>query len=291
MPVLKAAKIAKTAALPNHFYSFASMKHTLLSNGRRIAYRSDGSPDGLPLLLLHGFCEDSTVWGDFISYLKSIRIIRVDLPGFGGSDRGVAPGMDVYADAVCAVLNDLSIEKCVLTGHSMGGYAALEFAEKYPERLAGLGLFHSHPFEDSDERIAARRRGIEMLQSGKRDLYVAQLFPGLFAEAFAKANPEIIDTLIDKGKRHAAESIIDALESMIGRKDHSATLKALACPALFLLGAFDSIVPPELGLQAAVLPGIADVHVLPGIAHMGMFEAPEKCVEIVRRFWEFCAER
>ncbi|MBV6439608.1 MAG: Lipase 3 [Saprospiraceae bacterium] len=267
------------------------MKHTLLSNGLRIAYRSDGVAGGLPLVLLHGFCEDSAVWNDFIVPIKSLHIIRVDLPGFGGSDLPLVPGMDVYADAVCAVLNDLSVEKCVLVGHSMGGYAALEFAEKYPERLSGLGLFHSHPFEDTAERKDARRRGIEMLQSGKRDLYVAQLFPGLFAGAFAKANPPIIAAQIAKGKRQSAEAIIAALEGMITRKDHRETLRNAACPVLFLLGTEDSIIPPEQGLQAAVLPDLADVHLLPGVGHMGMFEATERCAEIVRRFWEFCANR
>ena len=267
------------------------MKHTLFSNGRRIAYQADSTTVGLPLVLLHGFCEDAAVWDGFIALLNNVRVIRVDFPGFGGSDLPVAPGMDVYADAVCAVLNDLSIETCVLVGHSMGGYAALEFAEKYPERLTGLGLFHSHPFEDTPERKEARRRGIDMLQSGKRDLYVAQLFPGLFAETFAKANPQIIDALIDKGKRQSAEGIAAALEGMIARKNHAETLRIAACPVLFLLGALDAIVPPEQGLQAAVLPNIAEVHVLPGTAHMGMFEAPENCVEIVRGFWQFCANR
>ncbi|HRI61537.1 MAG TPA: alpha/beta hydrolase, partial [Saprospiraceae bacterium] len=160
-----------------------------------------------------------------------------------------------------------------------------------PERLAGLGLFHSHPFEDTPERKEARRRGIEMLQSGKRDLYVAQLFPGLFTEAFAKANPQMIAALIGQGKRHSAEGIAAALESMITRKNHTETLRRIACPVLFLLGALDAVVPPEQGLQAAVLPDIAEVHILQGIAHMGMFEAPENCVEIVRGFWQFCANR
>lgn len=267
------------------------MKHTLLSNGRRIAYRSDGTTGGLPLVLIHGFCEDATVWDNFIPSLKKIQVVRVDLPGFGGSDLPLAPGMEVYADAVCAVLNDLSIKTCVLIGHSMGGYTALAFAEKYPERLAGLGLFHAQPFEDTPERKAGRRRGIEMLQSGKRDLYVAQLFPGLFPESFAKANPQVIDDLITQGKRHSAEGIAAALEGMIARKNHLGTLRGATCPVLFLLGALDTIVLPEQGLQAAVAPDIADVHVLQGVGHMGMFEAPEKCVEIVRGFWEYCANR
>ncbi len=267
------------------------MNHTLLSNGRRIGYRSDGKSGGLPLVLLHGFCEDASVWDVFLPFLKQIRLIRVDLPGFGVSDPALTPGMDVYADAVCAVLNDLSLEQCVLVGHSMGGYAALEFAEKHPERLAGLGLFHSHPFEDGPERKEARRRGIEMLESGKRDLYVAQLFPGLFPEAYVKSRPEVIEALIQNGRRQSAEGIAAALEGMIGRKNHLDTLRGIECPVLFLLGALDTIVPPELGLQAAVVPSLAELQLLQGVGHMGMFEATEMCVEIVAGFWEFCANR
>lgn len=267
------------------------MKNVLLNNGRRIAYYTGDQMQDLPLVLLHGFCEDAFTWKNMLPGLAALPVLRVDLPGFGGSDLPFAAGMDGYADAVCAVLNDLSIEHCVLVGHSMGGYAALEFAEKYPERLSGFGLFHSHPWADTPERRENRLRGIEMLQAGKRDLYVAQLFPGLFAADFAKKHPEIVDELIRDGRQQSAEGIISALEGMIGRKDHGETLRAAACPVLFLLGEEDPIIPAGEGLKAAVLPGMADVHVLPGIGHMGMFEAPEKSVEIVRQFWEFCARR
>jgi pimeloyl-ACP methyl ester carboxylesterase len=268
------------------------MNYTLLSNqpeGRRVAYKLEGATDGLPLVLLHGFCEDHSIWDPSLPHLHAIRLLRLDIPGFGHSDLPEAPSMHVYADAVRAVLDDLSIEQCVLVGHSMGGYIALEFAEKHPHRLAGLGLFHSHPFEDSAEGKKARLRGIEMLQSGKRDLYVAQLFPGLFAKAFAAAHPVLIQALIEKGKLHSPEGIGAALEGMMARKNHLETLRRLECPAMFLLGSEDAIASPEQVLKAAVLPKIADVHVLPGVGHMAMFEAPQKSAEIVRWFWEFCA--
>ena len=264
------------------------MKHVIASEGRRVAYRVDGAAAGLPLVLLHGFCEDSSVWDGFVPFLQDIRLIRVDLPGFGASDPVLPSGMDVYAEALRTVLDALAVEVCILVGHSMGGYVALEFAEKNPERLAGLGLFHSHPFEDGPERKEARRRSIEMLQSGKKELYVAQLFPGLFPEAYVRANPALIEALIENGKRQPAEGIAAALESMIARRDHRDTLRRAAFPVLWILGALDTIVPAAQALQAAVLSDVADVHLLPGIGHMGMFEAPEKCLEIVRTFWDFC---
>lgn len=267
------------------------MKHTLLSNGRHIACYESGAAGSLPLVLLHGFCEDSTLWDGLLPGLQGIHLLRMDLPGFGGSDLPLASGMDTSADAVCAMLNEFSVERCVLVGHSMGGYVALEFAARYPDRLAGLGLVHSHPYEDSPERRETRRRGIEMVQSGKRDLYVTQLFSSLFAAAFAGQHPDTVDALIENAKRQPAAGIIAALEGMIARMDHTATLRNASSPVLFLLGTDDSIITPEMGLQAAMLPDIVDIHVLEGIGHMSMYETPEKTVEIVRSFWEFCAQR
>ncbi|MBX2893280.1 MAG: alpha/beta hydrolase [Saprospiraceae bacterium] len=265
------------------------MKLTRLPDA--IAYRSEGAVEGLPLVLLHGFCESHSVWDVIMPSLSATRrVVRLDLPGFGASAPPAAASMGTYSEAIRAVLDEVSVEKCVLVGHSMGGYAALEFAEHHPERLSGLGLFHSHPFEDSDERREARRRGIEMLQAGKRDLYVSQLFPGLFAETFAKTHPERLNALIDEAKRFAPEGIAAALEAMLGRKNHTETLRRIACPVLFVLGEQDAIAPPEQVLQAAVLPRVADVHILTGVGHMGMFEAAEKSAEIVHKFWEFCAE-
>lgn len=264
------------------------MKHVIDSGGRRVACHVDGAAAGLPLVLLHGFCEDASVWDGFLPFLQDIRLIRVDLPGFGASEPAPANGMTNYAEALRAVLDALAVDTCVLVGHSMGGYAALEFAEKNPQRLAGLGLFHSHPFEDGPERKEARRRGIEMLQSGKKDLYVAQLFPGLFPEAYVRDNPALLEALIENGKRQPVEGIIAALENMIARKDHRDTLRHAGFPVLWILGELDAIVPASQALQAAVSLDVADVHILPGIGHMGMFEAPEKCLGIVRSFWDFC---
>jgi len=81
------------------------------------------------------------------------------------------------------------------------------------------------------------------------------------------------------------------LEGMLARKNHLETLRFIACPVQFIIGSEDAIASPDRVLQAAVLPAVADVHVLPGVGHMGMLEAAEKTAGIVRRFWEFCAQR
>lgn len=268
------------------------MKKINLANGQSTAFYDTGkTTNALPVVLLHGFCEDSSVWDAIMPFLNELRIIRVDLPGFGKSALPHPPGMDAYADAVYAVLDGLELEQCLLAGHSMGGYTALAFARRYPGRLAGLSLLHSHPYRDTPEKIENRRRGIDMLQSGRKNLYVAQLFPGLFAPDFARLHPELLKTLIAQGCRQPTGGITAALQAMIDRDDHLDTLRQAGFPVQFILGGQDAIVPPEQGLAAAALPAMADVHLFPEVGHMGMFEAPRKTAAALAAFWQLVNTR
>lgn len=241
------------------------------------------------LLLLPGFCEDSSVWDGFLTHLSDdVLVLRMDFPGIGANPLPDPAEMPTYAHAVHDLLESAGVERVVLAGHSMGGYVALEFAARWPQHLAGLSLFHSHPYPDSPERREIRQRGIEMLRSGKKDLFVSQLFPGLFAPAFAEAYPEIINDLIAKGKQQSAESIIAALEAMITRRDHTDTLRQIACPVQFLLGREDKLVAPGPVLRASTWPEVSDVRLLHGVGHMGMLEDPETAAAAIEEFWRSC---
>ena len=241
------------------------------------------------LLLLPGFCEDLSVWDSFVTHLPDdVPVLRMDFPGIGTHPLPDPADMTTYAHAIHDMLESAGIERAVLVGHSMGGYAALEFAARWPQHLAGISLFHSHPYPDSPERREVRQRGIEMLRSGKKDMYVSQLFPGMFAHAFEEAHPEIVNGLIAKGKQHSAESIIAALEAMMTRRDHTDTLRQIACPVQFMLGTEDKVVDPGHILRASNLPEISDVRLLHGVGHMGMLEVPDASAAAIEEFWRSC---
>ena len=86
------------------------------------------------------------MWDDFISAFSHHQIIGIDLPGFGSSSPIENPSVEKYADAVNVLLEKLSVKSCVMIGHSMGGYVALEMSRLIGDRLKGLTMFHSHPF-------------------------------------------------------------------------------------------------------------------------------------------------
>lgn len=265
------------------------MHQSTLSGTQKIAFQRNNPHNGTPpLVLLHGFCEDSSLWDNWCPVMPGMNVVCIDLPGFGQSDLPPSAGIDIYALAVKAVLDDLQVEQCVLVGHSLGGYTALEFAYQFPERLIGCGLFHSHPFADTLEQQENRSRGIEMVQSGKKNLYVAQLFPKLFSEKFTATHPEILQRMIQKGQEQSAEGIVNALISMMDRPDHSATLKKLRVPVLYLLGKQDGLIPPAGVLHIAGDTQQAEIQLLGDAAHMGMFEAPENTQNIVKNFWARC---
>src|SRR5215471_2592237 len=135
-------------------------------NKASIFYRIEG--DGLPLVLLHGFGEDSNVWNEQIDFLKAYcKLIIPDIPGSGRSafkeNESDAKTIDYYAECIHALLQNERINNCLMLGHSMGGYIVLAFAEKYPI-LKGYGFIHSTAFADSEEKKQNRKRGIEMME-------------------------------------------------------------------------------------------------------------------------------
>lgn len=266
------------------------MKNIIFQD-KTIAYDTEGR--GVAVVLLHGFCEDSRVWEDFKPDLveEKLRVITIDLPGFGQS--AVWPGVSIadMAEAVGAVLEELKLDKVVLIGHSMGGYVGLAFAEKYPEKLIGLGLFHSHPYEDSEEKKEGREKGVGFVQRQGHVLYVKQLIPALFAPDFVKSNAFLIEKLTFRASIYDVKGIIAALKAMKNRPDRSKTLAELKCPVLFIIGKKDTAVPADQSLEQTHLPALASIHILEKVGHMGMFEAAKQTKLFVRKFVSFCLEQ
>ncbi|NUO00775.1 MAG: alpha/beta hydrolase [Saprospiraceae bacterium] len=248
--------------------------------------------EGPDIVLLHGFCEDSNVWTGTVGALVAggFRATVIDLPGFGQSGLLLHYSMEAMAEVVHDILETLGVENCTLLGHSMGGYVAMAFAERWPESLNGLGLIHSHPFDDKPERKAARIKSAEFIRKNGHHTYVAQLITNLFPQAFAADHPGLINGLIETARAYPSAAIVGGQEAMTERPDRSAVLKNLTCPVLFIVGELDSAIPYDQSLLQLPLPAIASVHLLEGIGHMGMFEAPEKIHRIVLAFANFQEE-
>jgi len=240
---------------------------------------------GKAIVLLHGFTESSKIWTSFAKEMaKRYRVIAIDLPGHGKSDcLGNVHSMELIAEMVCSLLKKLRVGKCLMVGHSMGGYVTLAFAAAYPKMLRGLCLFHSHCFADTSAEQENRNRTIAIVSQDKFS-YVAQFIPSLFPVEVHKKFSRKIQRLIQRASKMPKEGVTAALEGMKTRKDQSELLKSTTLPVQFILGLKDSRVPATRIWEMISLPAVSEIHLLRDCGHMGYIEAPEKTYEALVGF-------
>lgn len=225
------------------------------------------SGKGIPILFLHGFCEDHRVWGHLCAQLDSrFLCIRPDLPGFGKSKFASSPDLKEWAKELASSLDD---EPVHLIGHSMGGYLSLAFAELYPERVSSLSLFHSSCLADNEEKKEARSKQVKFVENYGVAKYVDQLIPGLFASNTGKS---IIEKQLEQAREQSATGIQEALKAMREREDRSHILQDATFPVHILSGKHDSLLSLKQQATMVSLPNRVKWTVLNQSGHMGLLE-------------------
>ena len=238
------------------------------------------------VVLLHGYLENMLVWEDFVPLLyKDVRVITLDIPGHGISVvQGETHSMEYLADTVAAVLDKRGVAQATIVGHSMGGYIALAFAERHPERTEALVLLHSTPYADSDEKKKNRQREISLIKSGKKEL-LAHTAP---EAGFAVENRNRFRTEIEDLQQTIYwtedAGIIALLNGMIERKAQSEMLHALGKPILFILGRKDGYIVPEIAKKMVAEHPEAEVVWLENSGHMGFIEESKVCATALLDF-------
>lgn len=240
----------------------------------------------MPVVLLHGFGEDSHIWDLQLAFLEGhCELIVPDIPGSGLSpvlqevsrDPHDAPDekitIDDYCDCIYALLEHENISRCIMLGHSMGGYITLAFAEKHPARLIKFGLIHSTAFADSEEKKLNRMRGIELMQLYGGQQFLKTTIPNLFSAGFKKKSPQSVEALITAASSFSTPALQQYYEAMKNRPDRTHVLQSNPLPVLFVIGTEDVAAPLPDVIRQTHLPLISYIHVLKGVGHMGMWEA------------------
>lgn len=257
---------------------------------KKIQYNVYGS--GKPVMLIHGFGEDSTVWQPQIEFLQShFKLIVPDIPGSGHSsfipDSNIETYSEIIKDICDRELSDHPMPEkrgMNMIGHSMGGYITLSFADKFPHYLDSLGLFHSSAYADNEEKKESRRKAIDFIKKNDAYTFLKTSTPKLFSEQFINAHPDKVDALIEAGKKFSNDALIQYYEAMIARPDRTEVLKTFSRPVLFIIGQHDQAIPFDASMQQSHLPAISHVHILRESGHMGMWEETEKVNSILLEF-------
>ena len=221
---------------------------TLIFKNTTISYSDYGK--GTAVVLLHGYLENQGMWQEFIPELsKKNRVITIDLLGHGQTEcLGYIHSMEDNADAVHQVLSELRIRKAVLTGHSMGGYVALAFAELYPEIVKGLVLVNSTSRADSEERKVNRDRAIKAVKKDYTS-FVRLSIGNLFSENNREKLADAIEKVKTEALKTPLQGIVATLEGMKIRKDREVLLHFSPYPILLVLGKKDPVLNYEENIE------------------------------------------
>jgi 3-oxoadipate enol-lactonase len=250
--------------------------NTVAVNGISLAYERRG--EGIPLVLLQGYPLDHTSWNEVASLLEyEFDIIVPDLRGFGRSTTVDTPyTLSDMADDLAGLLDHLKIEKAAFAGHSMGGYIALTFTKKYPQRVSGLGLVSSQAVADSPEAKDRRyQTAAEVAQKGVG--FVADaMTPKLSADVRVQA---FVRTVIEQ---QTPSAVIGALKAMAEREDLISHLSLVTFPVVLIHGNVDVLIPIERAKEIKIaLPSAIFVE-LTGAGHMPMLEFPNETANGLR---------
>lgn len=232
---------------------------------------------GTPVLLIHGFPLDREMWNDQLRGLSaSARVIAPDLRGFGesGPPPDVMP-MEDYATDLAELLEILAVDRAVVCGLSMGGYVALAFHARFPERTAGLVLANTRAGADSDAARAARLQNVKRAYAEGAGAIADAMLPKMLTDATRAARPALASGVRAMMARQTPDGLAAALRGMAARQDRTADLAGIAVPTLVVTGDADTLIPPsESALIAAAVPN-ARLVTIPGAAHLSNVERPE----------------
>ncbi len=243
--------------------------------------------EGMPVVLLHAFPFSSEMWRPQLSLANTFRIITPDLPGFGDSPALANPTTEAMADAVAALLDDLQLtDPVVLGGCSMGGYVALAFAGKYPQRLRGLLLSDTKADADDDAAKAGRDKMIAAADTLTGESVIAALLPKQLSNTTRDNRPTVVDEVKRIGAAQSVAGIVAAQKAMRDRPDSRPVLGQIRVPTLVVVGEHDPITPPAVAkAMAAAIPG-SRLEVIPTAAHLPNLEASSEFNTVVRGWLE-----
>lgn len=234
------------------------------------------------VIFLHGFGEDASVWETFLTLLpEKYQYFTPDFASLTNTE-----SITAYADWLKGFTDEKGIDKCVIIGHSMGGYIALAFAEKYEERVIGLGLFHSSAYADNEERKEIRLKTARVIEQQGTAKFIKGFYPNMFSEEFKEKNVAFIEKQIEQFAHFPKEALMNAQIAMRGREDKTSILRNAEYPIMILAGEKDTFVPIQAALDQISLLKNSKSAVLNGVGHAGMFEDPTESAKVVAAFLE-----
>jgi pimeloyl-ACP methyl ester carboxylesterase len=241
-----------------------------------LAYDDVGS--GFPVVLLHAFPFDRTMWTPQLGPLSAagFRVLAPDLPEFGHS----TPCNDTFtieraADVIADFLEALRIRSAVVGGLSMGGYITMAFARRHPTRAAALIFADTRAAPDDEAGRMNRDNTIAVIRAEGPAKVAESMLAKLLSEHTRKTKPQVVEFAREIATRQTESAMTAALYALRDRPDAAPGLELVNVPTLVLVGEFDVVTPSLAAARIAALVRGSELQHIPGAGHLSNLENPD----------------
>jgi pimeloyl-ACP methyl ester carboxylesterase len=240
----------------------------------KVHYQDQGKGKNA-LIFIHGWTCDVTFWKGQFAGFPDNRVIFIDLPGHGKSDKPqTAYTMEYFARAIEAVMQDAKVKKAVLVGHSMGTPVIRNFYKLYPEKTEGLVLVDGalRPFGNKEQAA----QYLAMFKSNYKQTASAMI-EGMISTASPQLKEEIKTSMLATPEYVA----ISAMEGLMDEKSYPQD--KIGVPVLAILADSPFWTPDTEQYLRSVTTDL-DFHMMKGVSHFLMMEKPQEFNQEVNSF-------
>jgi len=251
-----------------------------------IYVKTYGKVTNQPIIFIHGFPFDHTLWNDVINEFKDEYFcISYDIRGFGESEFNTGQyTMESYVEDLENIISELKLDKPIICGFSMGGYIALRINEKLKGKYKALILANTATNSDNDEAKLKRASAISSIDAKGVEPFLDNFFSAAFSEDFSKKESQKIEEIKNKIMNFSPVGIKGGLLAMISRTDTTQSLKDIDIPVLLISGENDKIIPVDTMKQMANKIKNSTLVCLSNSGHVSMLEKPDAFNSAIRSF-------
>ncbi len=232
----------------------------------------------IPIIFLHGYPFDKTMWQGQLDFLKaSYRLIPCDIRGFGKStDEESSLSIDLFADDLIAFMDELSIDKAIICGLSMGGFIALNAMKRFPDRFEALILCDTQCIADTTEVKEKRYKTINEIEADGVTNFNEGFIKSVFHKDSITNKKELVEQLKHVVFANSEQVIIQGLIALAERTETCSTLNEITIPTLIICCREDEVTPlAQSELMNKAIEGSV-LHVIDNAGHVSNLEQPDE---------------
>jgi 3-oxoadipate enol-lactonase len=239
-----------------------------------------------PVIFLHGYPFDKTMWEGQIKALKSTnRLIACDIRGFGKSaDEESLLSIDLFGDDLITFMDKLDLNKVIICGLSMGGFIALNAYGRFPDRFEALILCDTQCIADTPEVRRKRYQVMEEIAVDGVKNFNEGFIESVFHEDSLADKVDLVEKLRSVVFSNSQHIIIMGLTALAERSETCSILSEIVIPTLIICGREDEVTPlSQSQFMNANIEGSV-LHVIDNAGHVSNLEQPDAFNSILLDF-------